>query len=322
MMHKKIAIAAAAIAVAAMLTACGPKQEEKKVETAAPQDKSLVLAVVNGKNITEDEFKEEAATLSPLAVNSLSEAENRDKFLDNLIDKQLIVQKAEAMGLEKDPEVAKRIELLKSSLLLGLYVKNEVLDKVKITDQDVKAYFDANKDQLGSVRISHILVGTHKEAEDVLAKLKAGSDFAALARQVSLDKKTKGSGGDLGFVDWAQFGSSSLKDAAFKLKTGETSGIIQSSYGFHIMKVTAKKPVAASQYEKMKDSLRTQIEQKKKEERFDSIVKELKDKAKVERKAENIKAMNLSSLQQGATQPQIPGLQAPSAGQPQPVPGR
>lgn len=280
-------------ALSLALLACGPKGEQKPGE-AGKKSASPVLAVVDGTDITAEDFKDEASSLSPMAVKALSDEKNKEKFLENLIDKQLVVEKAESMGLDKDPDVVRRLEQIKRTLLLGMFVKKEVLDKATVTDQDVKAYFDSHKDQLGSVRISHILVPTQAQAEDVLAKIKAGGDFAALARQNSLDTKTKGSGGDLGWVKWEQFGSTSLRDAAFKLKAGETSGIVQSQFGYHIIKVTDKKPAADSDFEALKSALKEQLTEKKKEELFDAIVKEMRDKAKVTKNVENLKAVSLT----------------------------
>ncbi|MHB8173929.1 MAG: peptidylprolyl isomerase, partial [Nitrospirota bacterium] len=178
--------------------------------------------------------------------------------------------------------------------------KKEVLDKVNVTDQDAKAYFEQNKDNLGSVRISHILVPTEQQAEDILAKLKAGQKFSALAKQYSLDDKTKDKGGDLGWVNWAQFGSASLKDTAFKLKPGEVSGIVQSQFGYHIMKVTGKKPAKESDFNNIKDALKEQIAEKKKEDLFESFVKELRAKAKITQNLQNLGAVSLAPMPAGA----------------------
>jgi EpsD family peptidyl-prolyl cis-trans isomerase len=302
---KTLVVIAAAVA---LFTACGQKAgQEGGAGDASKSDASAVLAVVNGKNITVEDFKMEAASLSPMAMKSLDDVKNRQKFLDNLVDKALIVQRAESLGMEKDPEVAKRLNQIKSSMLLGFFVKKEVLDKVNVTDKDVKDYFDKSKDDLGSVRISHILVSSQKEAEEIQAKLKTGGDFKALVKQHSLDTKTKNAGGDLGFVKWEQFGSAGLKDAAFKLKPGEVSGIVQSQFGYHIMKVTEKKPATDAEFPAMKDALKEQATEKKKEETFEAIVKDLKGKAKVTTNEENLKKLDLSA------EAETPAAQAPMA---------
>jgi peptidyl-prolyl cis-trans isomerase C len=294
-MPKKLKVIAAACALLFVFAACSKKGEQAGTNQAG---NSTVLAVVNGQPITADDYQEEAAALSPFAMKALEDPANKEKFLENLEDKRLIVQKAESMGLDKDPEMAAKLARLKDTLLLGEFVKKEILDKANVTDQDVKAYFDQNKADLGEVRISHILVASRQEAEDILKKLKAGDNFAALAKQYSLDGKTKAIGGDLGWVKWEQFGSASLKDAAFKLKPGEISGIVQSQFGFHIMKVTDKKPASDSDFAAIKDQLKEQVAEKKKEDLFETYVKDLRSKAKITVNAQNLATVNVAPQQQ------------------------
>ncbi len=291
-MSKKLSIAIAVCAAVFALAACA----KKGGQPGAANDNSSVLAVVNGTNITANDFKAEAAALNPYAVAALKDPKNKQKFLENIEDKQLIVQKAIDMGMDKDPKIVADLERLKDTLLLGQFVKKEVLDKVNVTDQDAKAYFEQNKANLGSVRISHILVPTEQEATDILAKLKAGQKFSALAKQYSLDDKTKDKGGDLGWVSWAQFGSASLKDTAFKLKPGEVSGVVQSQFGYHIMKVTDKKPAQESDFAAIKDVLKEQIAEKRKEDLFESYVKELRAKAKITQNLQNLGSVNLAPV--------------------------
>ncbi len=270
------------VAVAALvLAACGENAGTKGGKTGEAKAGPGVVANVNGKELTIEDLKTEAASLSPMAVKALSDKNVRDKVLDNMVVKQLIMQEADKSGLAKDPEVAKKLDQLKSSLLIEVYIKKNVVDKVNVTDQSVQDYFNKNKQDLGSVRLSHIVVGSEAEAASVLAKAKSGEDFGKLAKQYSLDTKTKDKGGDLGYVKWDQFGNPSLKDAAFKLKKGELSGIVQSQFGYHIMKVTDKKPAADSEFAMMKDQLTKQLGDQMKRELFESTVKGLKDKAKV-----------------------------------------
>ena len=300
-MSNKLKVIAAACALLFVFAACAKKGEQAAGTKAG---NSPVIAVVNGQDITAQDYQEEAAALSPYAVKALEDPKNKEKFLENLEDKRLIVQKAESMGLDKDPEMQAKLNRLKDTLLLGEFVKKEILEKANVTDQDVKAYFDQHKADLGAVRISHILVASQQEAQDILQKLKAGENFASLAKKYSLDEKTKANGGDLGWVKWEQFGSASLKDAAFKLNPGEVSGIVQSQFGYHIMKVTDKKPASDSDFAKLKDALKDQVAEKKKEDLFETYVKDLRSKAKITLNAQNLAAVNVAPQQQ---QPEQPG---------------
>lgn len=295
-MSNKLKVVAAACALLFVVAACAKKGEQAAGTNQAGN--SVVIAVVNGQNITAGDYQEEAAALSPYAMQALQDPKNKEKFLENLEDRQLIVQKAEDMGLDKDPDMVAKLNRLKATLLLGEFVKKQVLDKVNVTDQDVKAYFDQHKADLGEVRISHILVATQPEAVDILKKLQAGESFAALAKKYSLDDKTKANGGDLGWVKWEQFGSPSLKDAAFKLNPGQVSGIVQSQFGYHIMKVTDKKPALDSDFATIKDTLKEQVAEKKKEDLFESYVKDMRSKAKITVNAQNLAAVNVVPQQQ------------------------
>jgi len=264
------------------LSACGEKSGKEGAKSGGTAKGAAgVLATVNGKDITVDDLKAEAASLSPYAVRALANQDVREKVLDNLVVKRLIMDEADKQGLAKDPEVTKKLDELKNSLLIEMYVKKNIVEKVNVTDKTVRDFFDKNKQDLGSVRLSHILVGSEPEAEAVLAKAKAGEDFGKLAKEYSQDTKTRDKGGDLGYVQWKQFGSASLKDAAFKLKKGEISSIVQSQFGYHIMKVTDKKPASDADFASMKDELTKQVTDQTKKDTFEAAVKGLKDKAKV-----------------------------------------
>ena len=300
------AVLAAVIVIS--LAACSQKPADNaaKPKDSASKADTTVLAEVNGKKITAEDFKMEAASLGAGQIQSLSDDANKQKLIDKMVEKQLVVQKAVSAGLDKDPDVVKSLEYVKGKLLFGLYIKNNILDKSKVTDADVKDYFTKHKDDLGSVRISHILVRTKAEAEAVLAKLKAGEDYKKLAKSNSLDPKTKDNGGDIGYVNWTDISSPDFRDTVFKLKTGE-SGAVQSQAGYHVIRVTDKKPAADAEFEKIKERIKASVELTKREELYNSITKELKDKAKVVPHPDSLKALNVSSL-----------LELPSAGMEQP----
>lgn len=279
---------------------------DKKPAAGKPAaEKSPVLVVVNNADITLDDYREEAAALSPAAQSVLVEPEARNKFLDNLVAKRLLVQQALKAGLDKDPEVVKRLNQTRDNLVLGLYVKNEVFDKANFTDADVKKYFDEHKDSLGSVRISHVQVPSKEIAQEVLAKYKAGEKFQDLVARYSQDSGTKGRGGDLGYLSWAQFGSGDLREAAFGTKVGEVGNVVRSSFAYHVIKVTDKKPAKDEEYDMLKDKIKEYLVEKRKEELFDSIVKGLKDKATITPGAEVDK--HLASL---VRQPEQQGMPA------------
>jgi len=286
---RKHLILSVVIAASVLLMAAGCSQETAANRTG---DKSPVLAEVNGAPITVDLFKAETDTLPPQVRQMLSDEETKNKFLDEVINKELLVQQARKDGLENDPDYKKIMDRTSFNLLLQMYVSREVFDKAKVSDEEVREYFDKNKQNLGSVRISHIQVSSPEEAEEVLGKYKAGTPFLKLVNKYSQDTETKDRGGDLGYVSWSQFGSPVLRDAAFNTPLGDVSNVIRSSFAYHIIKVTDKKPAMDADFDKIKDNLKQYMLDKRREELFEKKVNELTAGAKITKNEGAIKEMS------------------------------
>lgn len=146
--------------------------------------------------------------------------------------------------------------------------------QINVSDADIKSYYEQNTKQYGTEeqrRASHILIGVNKDAPDadkaaakakaekLLASLRKNpAEFAKLAKENSVDTGSAERGGDLGF-----FGKGTMvkpfEDAAYKLKQDEVSDLVQSDYGFHIIKVTAIKPAAIKPLEQVKNEIASDI---------------------------------------------------------------
>ena len=125
-----------------------------------------------------------------------------------------------------------------------------------VSQQDVQRYYEDNKQQYATpeqVRASHILLKTEgkddaavkKQAEDLLAKVKGGADFAALATKFSEDEVSAAKGGDLGFFAKGTM-VKEFDDVAFKLTPGETSDLVKTQFGYHIIRGTGKEAGGAA----------------------------------------------------------------------------
>lgn len=171
-----------------------------------------------------------------------------------------------------------------------------------VSEEDMKKYYDENRDMFRSneVRASHILISTIDEktrlplseeekakakikAEELLKKVKAGEDFSELAKKFSQDPGSGQLGGDLGFFPKGQM-VKPFEDAAFSMNVGEVSELVESNFGYHIIKVTDKKD-EMSTFDEVKDRISDNLAG----ESYQSYITELKEQAKIEKNEELLK---------------------------------
>lgn len=166
--------------------------------------------------------------------------------------------------------------------------------KVTVTDQMVKDYYDKNKPRYvrpEEFRVSHILIKVdpssntaerkklRKRAEDILKKIKAGADFGQMAYKYS-DDMSRIKDGDLGYFHAGRT-LPEFEKAVKKLKVGEVSGIVQSLYGYHIIKLTDIRPQRQLSYEEMRDKIKLQLVNDQKKGLFEAWMKRLTSRAKI-----------------------------------------
>ncbi|HEX9448145.1 MAG TPA: peptidylprolyl isomerase [Dongiaceae bacterium] len=252
--------------------------------TAAPAAKSIdpktVVARINGKDITRQDVIESATNLPPQIKANLEMV--FPQLTERLVGLTLITAEGRDQKLQDDPEVKAIVQKFEDEAIRQVFLTRLV--KSKITDNAVKAKYDQDlKDHppQDEVKVAHILVKTEAEANDVLAELKKGTDFAKLAKDKSIDKGSAVNGGDLGMY-FSQNGGEVVQpfaDAAFALKTGEVSTkAVQTQFGWHIIKVEDRRKQTPPSFDQQKDQIRQQLA----EDVVQQEVKDLRGKAKVE----------------------------------------
>jgi len=207
---------------------------------------------------------------------------HKDMFVDSVVNQRLLYNEASKLNLDKDAAVQKQLDEARKEIIIKEFLRKEIEDKVVVTDEDAKKYYEANKDKFKDgekIQVSHILVETEAEANDALAKLQAGADFAALAKEKS-KCPSKDKGGDLGPISKGQT-VPEFENAAFALQVGQLSPVVKSQFGYHIIKVTEKQPEKLLSFDEVKEQLKQMLLTDKQKERFDSIIKDLKDRNKV-----------------------------------------
>ena len=291
-------------------TACAQKGEQK----AGPY-----LAKVGNVTITQADFEREMKSLPDFAQKFFAGPGGKEKFLDELVKKELLYQEAVKKGLDKDPEFKKKVEDFKKITLITQLLEKEIETKSKVTDQDAKAYYEKHKNELASVsqiRASHILVKTEGEANKISAGLKKGEDFAAIAKKSSIDSASAKNGGDLGYFSAGQV-LPEIEAAAIKLKPGEISEPIKTKAGYEIIKVTDKKFGKPVEFEKVKNAIMQRITAEKQKDVFDSYIENLKKSAKVEINKEALEKLSPGAENKAEPvnpQPSVEQKEAPKQG--------
>ena len=285
-----VAVFAAIFAVIALAGCNAAKKPEVSGPAAsqagAPSPSSAtanggkVVAEIGNEKITLGEVDEMMKTV-PEQYQAVALA-HKDMLLDSMINQRLLYAQASKMNFDKDPDVQKQLDDTRKEILIKAYLKKEIEDTVKVTDDDAKKYYEANKDKFKEpekIKVSHILVDSEAEAKDILAKLKGGADFAALAKEKSKDP-SKDKGGELGFLSKGQT-VPEFEQVAFALQPGQISDVVKTQFGYHIIKVTEKQPEKVIAYDDIKDRLKQMLLSDKQKERFEALLKDLRDKNKV-----------------------------------------
>ena len=189
--------------------------------------------------------------------------------------------------------------VMKSQIGRGIAVQRfldkKTLGKVEVSEEEIKVYYDSNTNlfkQPEQVRASHILITVEpnsdektkqkarKKLENIRKRLEKGEDFGALAGEFS-QCPSSAKGGDLNYFGRKQM-AKPFEDAAFALDVGVVSGIVETRFGYHLIKVTDKKPASTYSYEDMKGRIRQNLMREKIRVEVNNYIQELKKTANIE----------------------------------------
>ena len=211
-----------------------------------------------------------------------SQFPSEDIFMQMLIERKMTLDQVKADARE--------------DMAIGKLIEGEIAGKVAVKPEQVQDFYAKNPDQFQQperVRASHILIGVPEsadaaakaqaktKAEQVLTDVKAGKDFAALAKQHSSDPGSAANGGDLGFFQQGQM-VGPFNDVAFSLTPGTTSELVETQFGFHIIRVAEKQAPRAVPLEEVRTQVEQFLQNQNRQEQTEAFVNVLKAKGKIE----------------------------------------
>lgn len=243
------ALAAAAALAAFVLPALFPPA---LAQTAEPAAEDPVVARVNGDEIRLSDLRAAHAQL-PEQYRAAPLELIFQPLVDQMVDRKLAAAEAREQNLQDDPAVRRQLDAAADSVLQSALWNRKI--EAALTEEKVRARYEAEiagKPGQEEVHARHILVKTEAEAKEIKAALEQGADFAELAAEKSIDPTP---GGDLGFFPRGVM-VPEFTEAAFALQPGELSDPVQSKFGWHVIRVEARRDGAPPSFEESADELR------------------------------------------------------------------
>ncbi len=311
---KKAIVAVVVLCLAVFVLGCNANKEDKSIaevngEKITQADFDALYVVLKA-----DYEQTQGITLDEKKDKTLIDQIKTSTY-DNLIMQKLIRQDAKKQGIELDSkEIDQYIGYIKESQNaidkegynkflaeskfteagLRQYLETQQLNSklaekvtanIKVSETEAQKYYDENKSQFkdpGGIQIYHILVEDEKTAGEIIDKLNKGEDFAALAKEYSIDTSNKDQGGDLGLVNEDTQFVTEFKTAALALQPGEfTKQAVKSNYGFHIIKAGEKQEAKQMTFDESKAIIISQLENNQKDQAYREYTTKLKKDAEI-----------------------------------------
>ncbi|HET6348480.1 MAG TPA: peptidylprolyl isomerase [Candidatus Krumholzibacteria bacterium] len=264
------------VLIAVIALAFGVACEHRSVGHTT-QDNGPVVARVDGHPL----YRRDLEAFMPESERSEITAEDRSTSFRRWLSTQLLYDEANRNGLQLSRDVDWKLEQYRRDLIADRLVQEVLNQRAVVTRDEVMAYYRAHHDEFNlEVRVSHILTNTLEQAEQARAMLKT-RPFSWVVSKMSVDKHT-GPGGDLGYLSKGNM-PPEFEKVVFKMHVGDVSEIVESEFGYHILKLTDVRPsLNELPFESVAQEISRQLLLHKREAVYDSLLTALAKKAKVE----------------------------------------
>lgn len=245
-----------------LLSGCGDKDND-------------VLADIGSYKITTEEFNDYYRNVRFPYASAQEEFDMKREFLDSLVIRRLLIQAAYDKGIDKLDDITRLVLANKDKFLLDILYQRNVVDKAKVTEAEVKHFWDNLEYR---VRASHIVVNNEDTAKALVDRILAGENFGELAFKYSISPDAKRNRGDLGYFTWGAM-VDEFQNAAFSMEPGEVSPPVKTDFGYHIIKVIDKAPnTTRLPYEQAKVQIEDALLSKKRAEITAAYLEKIREK--------------------------------------------
>ncbi len=234
------------------------------------------LAVVGTIAITDNDVTQAIMGMGARA-ESFNNPQGRAAVLEKLIEQALFLTDARKNMMEYDPVFKKQLQSVKDELLTQFAV-SKAIEKANVTEAEIEAFFNENPAQFAgqeTVAASHILVEDENQANDIMAKIQSGElSFEDAAKQFSGCPSSQ-NGGSLGEFGHGQM-VPEFDEACFTMEVGELRGPVKTQFGYHIIRLDAKKDAAPMKLSEVRDAIREHLLSEKRRAAYQSKVNQMK----------------------------------------------
>lgn len=241
-----------------------------------------VLAIVNGREITDKELNETIQRIPRERQSFFYSEEGKKQLLDQVVSFELLYNYAEDNGIDKDPAFINQLQKARKELLTQAAI-DRVLSGISVSDEEAQQYYDQNQEMFNegeTVNAKHILVETLEKANSVKDEISKGLSFENAATEYS-SCPSKAQGGSLGSFSRGQM-VPEFENAAFSLEVGVISEPVKTQFGYHLIKVESKNAGRKKNFAEVKDNLKTELLQQKQNMKYMEVVYNLKKSYPVE----------------------------------------
>lgn len=259
--------------LAGMVACLGPI-----VSGCADRQDEPVVALVNGRAITQTEFDLRWGELSPATRTRYEKDGGKRKFLEELITRELLMQEGRRRGLDHNDVIRDKTQRYKEQLILDELLKDKLQSKVELTQTELDAYYEKHATELLDplkANISVMLLPNVFAAKDLEAQVNRGGNFAKFAQRYSIDEKTKSKGGELGPYRKGLV-LPELDAVIHTLKPGMVSGPVKTEHGYYLVMLSPLDEAIIQTDLATKERLRQELLADKRRKRFDEVIADIR----------------------------------------------